>query len=136
MAEPFAITAASGAFFLGEDKILRFTLIGSGSIAGYKLAFVFKDKDKVSAPELLRKDNVAIGGVVITDAAARKVEVTFRDVDTDGSGSGTDRFVPKGSTDEKVVPYFGSLKRLDDDLETVLAWGTVEFAVASQVQEP
>jgi hypothetical protein len=118
-------------FFRGEDKVLGFTIIGSGTIAGWTLRFIITATEKGltagSTEAVLYEANEANGKLKVIDAAARKVDVTIPAAVTDWSGD----WKPKPAT-----PYFHSLKRTDADAETVLEWGTLTFTAANQVAEP
>jgi hypothetical protein len=113
-------------FFLGEDKEWIITIAGSGSIAGRSYAFVLKERPGDGYPELLRKDNIAAGNLVITDPDARILTITFDQIDTNGTGP----FRPRAGK-----PYPFSVKQLGVGIDQIVTDGTVTFDEATQ-KEP
>jgi hypothetical protein len=131
MADTINITAAEHKFYLGEDKILVFTISqASGSIAGWAMALVIKASLSAGAPELLSK-TIGAGLTITADGPPGVVEAAFEDVDTDGS---VYAFLP-GMKKDRTPRYYYSLKRLDPGQEAILTEGSWEFAVATQIRE-
>jgi hypothetical protein len=112
MADEQHITSDSD-FFLGEDKILTFTVRQSDEvtpqdITGWAISWMLKrDASDVDASAIITKE---VGtGVVLTTPASGVCTVTLEDTDT------------------ATLPsrlYYHELKRTDDGFETVLAYGT------------
>ena len=101
--------ATADNWFIGEDRTLEFTVVDSAgtaqNITGWALEWVLRDAPG-NATALLTK---TVGdGITITDGAAGRCDVAIADTDT-----------------ESLSPnlLFHTLRRTDDGLETVLAFG-------------
>lgn len=137
MAKEFNITEANE-FFLGEDKILDFIVTGEDGlpfdVTGMTLEWSLKKKDKDPDPPIIGKSvgsGIAIVGVFNSNPAVntQRVRVTFLDTETDPfttSGLGTPY------TLKAKVAYRHSLKRLDNNNEVVLSYGSITFRQATE----
>jgi len=94
--------------YRGCDYTLRFTVEGTGSIAGWTISFWVRAN--AASEDFLIEKTTAAGGVVITDPANRIFTVSLEDTDTD---------------DLAVGPYFIECKRMDVGLEQEIATGTL-----------
>ena len=121
------ITGADKRWFIGEDKILRFTIYTSEAetaiqdVSGYALAFDLR-KGVDDSAALITKTTGA-GDITITGTYnsapgtnTQKVNVAIADTDT---------------ASLKAGDYEYSLKRTDDGSETVLVEGTATLLAAT-----
>ena len=116
-------------FFLGEDKILTFTIFQADgvtrqNITGWELWFMLKERlsDADTAALVTKKTTDVSNGITITSGAQGEGEIAFADTDTDQAVTAL-----KAKT---VYPY--SLKRLNAGVETILTFSTLTFAGTTQ----
>jgi hypothetical protein len=93
--------------FRGCDYVLRVTLTGTGTIAGWLITFTMR-LSPGSATALIEKTVGA--GIVITDPILREIEITITDEDTIGLTPGK---------------YAYDCKRMTSGAEGVLTYGTL-----------
>jgi hypothetical protein len=98
-------------WFVGEDKILEFTVYQSDgitpqNITGWTLEWVLRKAASAIAATLSK---TTAAGITITNALAGICQVAITDDDTVALAPGT---------------YFHTLRRTDSGSETVLAFGT------------
>ena len=105
-----------GYFFLGEDKVLEFTVLQADGvtpqdISGWDLSWMLKaSKDDLDVDALIRK--LTPTEVYLSDPTAGVCRVTVLAEDTDPIDPGK---------------YFHELKRMDAGQETVLSFGTARL---------
>ena len=126
MALEFNVTAADK-FFLGEDKIIDFTIFDAGGIvplnvAGFSLEWSLKKTDKAGDPGILVKtvgSGLSIVGVwnAVPATNTQRVRLTFASIETDLLKAG--------------VAYRHSLKRTDVGNEGILSFGSFTFLQAT-----
>ncbi len=100
---------AADAWFIGEDKILRFAVVDANAaavnITGWELGWVLRE----SAADSDSLASKSVGaGITITDGPGGICEVAITDADTDNLDPGT---------------YVYALRRTDEGSEQVLAYG-------------
>lgn len=97
-------------FFIGEDRVLRFTVVDADGVAvnitGWALEWVLRVVPASTAASLTK--TTGGGGITITSGAGGICEVAIADADTINLGE--DR-------------YFYTLRRSDSGNEVVLAFG-------------
>ncbi len=115
--------------FLGEDKILEFTVLDDDEVtpidvSGWDLLWDLRKADKTSGDALIEKTTAA--GITITGVYnvaplvnTQRVLVTLADTDSDSS------------TTLAAKTYRHALKRMDSGSETVLAFGDFVFLQAT-----
>jgi hypothetical protein len=115
---------AADNFFLGEDKILEFTVFGPDgmlNVGGLPLEWNMRKTDKAGDPAILTK-GIGTGLTIIGSYNAvpatntQRVDVTFVPADTIGL--------------KPNVAYRHSLKRKDANAEEILSFGAITFLQA------
>jgi len=133
--------------FIGEDKVLYFSVydqtgltdaellaqIAAGTatpldVAGYELVWILRAKDNTADPALIEKESfagISVVGVFNASQAlnTQKVAVLLEDTDT------WDEASPAVAFTKGKKRY--SLKRIDAGQETVLAFGYIDFMMAT-----
>ena len=116
-------------WFLGEDKVLRFTIYDADGetpidITGWALSFSLRKTDKdATVPALIAKttedDTIEIVGTFNIDPEVntQSVEIQFPSFDT---------------TNLKPIAYRYSLKRMDAGFEGILAYGSITLLQATE----
>lgn len=103
--------------FIGEDRTLRFTVVDANDaavdISGYALEWVMREKPASATADITKATG---SGITITDGPNGLCEVAITDADTLALLPGT---------------YFHTLRRTDDDSETVLSFGDVILRYAA-----
>jgi len=101
---------AADMWFVGEDKQLQFTILDEAgaavNITGWSINFAVATSPGAAA--LVSKSTAS--GIALTTPASGILTVTIADTDTDAIASGR---------------YVYALKRMDNNTETVLAFGDV-----------
>lgn len=133
MAIEFNVTAADK-FFLGEDKVLEFTIFGPDNVtpldvSGLVLEWNMRKTDKAADPAILTKGvgtGLTIVGVynVVPATNTQRVRAAFASADTDPLVSA---IVLKAN-----VAYRHSLKRKDSGNENILSYGSITFLQATE----
>lgn len=117
-----ATIGGSGTLFVGEDKTFRFELLDVAGLpvdmAGWTMLFDVRGSDNAADPAIFSK-TVTLSGVFNAVRAVNTQRGSTALTDTELN-------TVKGKT------YRHSWKRMDDGVETVLAWGdfVVEKATA------
>lgn len=127
MAIQFDVTATDK-FFMGEDKILEFTVFGSDGVtpldvSGLSLEWNLRKTDKAADPALLTKgigSGLTIIGVwnVSPVTNTQRVRVTFVPADTNGLKAN--------------IAYRHSLKRKDTNNASILSFGSFTLLQATE----
>lgn len=101
--------AKSDNWFIGEDKIFEFTVVDSDGdiqdISGWSLEWVLRQRPDRDAAVLTKTDE---DGIELTSPASGICQVTITDANTLALSPGS---------------YYHTLRRDDDDSETVLSFG-------------
>lgn len=130
MAREFNITAADK-FFLGEDKVIEFTILGLDDVTplelgGVPLEWSMRKTDKASDPAILA--STPIGSIELTLVGVYSPNPTIN----------TERvrltFVPADTRTgiKPGVPYRHSLKRTDIGNNNILSYGSITFLQATE----
>jgi hypothetical protein len=138
MAIEFNVTATLK-FFLGDDKLLDFTIFGQDGVtpfdvSGLVMEWSIKKTDKALDPPIISKTTVSgitiIGVYNVSPAInTQRVRVTFASADTDPDVTSV---LPTPYTLKANVAYRHSLKRMTSGLESVLSYGSFTFLQATE----
>lgn len=139
MAIEFNVTAAD-LFFLGEDKVLEFTIFGADNatpfdVTGLPLEWNLRKTDAAADPALITKAvgaGLTIVGVynAVPAANTQRVHVTFASDDTDPLV--TSVLVSNPYALKANVAYRHSLKRKDAGNEGIFSYGSFTFLQATE----
>lgn len=130
MAIEFNITAADK-FFLGEDKIVDFTIFALDGatpfdVTGLSLEWNMRRTDKADDPALLTKVPTIIGVFNVNPSLnTQRARVVFASDDTDP-------LVTTLYTLKAGFAYRHSLKRKDTGNENILSYGSITFLQATE----
>lgn len=121
------ITAAD-MFFMGEDKILEFTVFGQDNVTpldltGLTLEWNMRRTDNAADPAILTKgpgSGLAIVGVynVVPAVNTQRIRISFAPTDTSGLKAN--------------FPYRHSLKRKDIGAYGIFSFGSITFLQATE----
>lgn len=128
MAREFNITLADN-FFLGEDKVIEFTIFGNDNatpleLGGIPLEWNMRKTDKADDPAIL--------------SSASGIELTLVGVYSSNPAINTQRvrltFVPADTQTgiKPNLPYRHSLKRKDLGNNNILSFGSIMFRQATE----